>query len=628
MAQREEQALLKAYIVEWRKFFTQSSYLPLPFKQLETAIQGKGTSSNHNSTNSQKKTGSEESIVRKLMLDSWNQSIFMDIKDRLQDSAMKLVHAERNGDAFDSQLVSGVRESYVNLCSSTEDKLKIYRENFEKAYLEATTEFYRLKASEQLQSNGVQIFMRYADTKLREEEARAERYLELSSFNALAKCCVSVLIEDHLSTLLGECPALINAGETDRLKLMFRLLDRVPVDSEGVNNGVGPMLINLEKHIVETGLDDMKTAADVITQDSEKYVERLLELFRKFSTLVKDAFDDDPRFLTARDKAFQQVVNDTTVFKLEVPTATTARGTKATTPESKCPELLANYCDMLLRKTPLSKRLTSDQIESRLKDVLLVLKYVNNKDVFMRYHKVHLTRRLILDSSADSEKEEDMVEWLREVGMPADYVNKLTRMFQDIKLSGDLNAQFRASTTRHDALNIKILNAGAWARSSERVSVSLPLELEDYIPEVEEFYKKKHSGRKLQWYHHMSNGTITFSNTVGRFDLDVTTFQMAVLFAWNQRPLEKISYENLRLATELPDLELRRTLGSLVSCPKLKRQLLLHEPIAQAPKDFAENTLFWINQEFASIKNGKPQRRGKVSFSLSSKFKFILNNPF
>lgn len=46
------------------------------------------------------------------MLDSWNQSIFLDIKKRLQDSAMKLVHAERNGEAFDSQLVIGVRESY------------------------------------------------------------------------------------------------------------------------------------------------------------------------------------------------------------------------------------------------------------------------------------------------------------------------------------------------------------------------------------------------------------------------------------------------------------------------------------------------------------------------------------
>lgn len=47
-----------------------------------------------------------------LMLDTWNESIFSNIKSRLQDSAMKLVHAERQGEAFDSQLVIGVRESY------------------------------------------------------------------------------------------------------------------------------------------------------------------------------------------------------------------------------------------------------------------------------------------------------------------------------------------------------------------------------------------------------------------------------------------------------------------------------------------------------------------------------------
>ena len=35
---------------------------------------------------------------------------------------------------------------------------------------------------------------------------------------------------------------------------------------------------------------------------------------------------------------------------------------------------------------------------------------------------------------------------------------------------------------------------------------------------------------------------------------------MAVLFAWNQRPRDKLSYDSLRLATELPDAELRRTL--------------------------------------------------------------------
>ena len=46
------------------------------------------------------------------MLDSWHLSIFCNINNRLQDSTMKLVHAERNGEAFDSQLVIGVRESY------------------------------------------------------------------------------------------------------------------------------------------------------------------------------------------------------------------------------------------------------------------------------------------------------------------------------------------------------------------------------------------------------------------------------------------------------------------------------------------------------------------------------------
>lgn len=285
------------------------------------------------------------------------------------------------------------------------------------------------------------------------------------------------------------------------------------------------------------------------------------------------------------------------------------KGALATTPlaklqpESRCPELLANFCDMLLRKTPLSRKLTSDEIESKLKEVLLVLKYVQNKDVFMRYHKAHLTRRLILDTSADSEKEENMVEWLREVGMPADYVNKLARMFQDIKVSEDLNQTFKNcqknSRLADDSISIKILNAGAWARGSERVQVSLPLELEDIIPEVEEFYRQKHSGRKLRWYHHMSNGTIAFSNDVGRFDLDVTTFQIAVLFAWNERPRDKISFENLRLATELPDAELRRTLWSLVAFPKLKKQILCCDCDAKAPKDFLDSTLFHVNQDFA-----------------------------
>lgn len=45
------------------------------------------------------------------------------------------------------------------------------------------------------------------------------------------------------------------------------------------------------------------------------------------------------------------------------------RGSKVE-PESRCPELLANYCDLLLRRTNVNKKLTSSEIEGRLKDVV------------------------------------------------------------------------------------------------------------------------------------------------------------------------------------------------------------------------------------------------------------------
>ena len=45
-------------------------------------------------------------------------------------------------------------------------------------------------------------------------------------------------------------------------------------------------------------------------------------------------------------------------------------GVNRTHVESKCPELLANYCDLLLRKSPYSKKLTSEEVETRLKQVV------------------------------------------------------------------------------------------------------------------------------------------------------------------------------------------------------------------------------------------------------------------
>lgn len=58
LSHQDDTALLKAYIVEWRKFFTQCDILPKPFCQLEITLMGKQGSS--------KKSNMEDSIVRKV----------------------------------------------------------------------------------------------------------------------------------------------------------------------------------------------------------------------------------------------------------------------------------------------------------------------------------------------------------------------------------------------------------------------------------------------------------------------------------------------------------------------------------------------------------------------------------
>lgn len=60
----------------------------------------------------------------------------------------------------------------VNLCSNPDDKLQIYRDNFEKAYMDSTERFYRTQAPAYLQQNGVQNYMKYvSEVKSKMSEA-------------------------------------------------------------------------------------------------------------------------------------------------------------------------------------------------------------------------------------------------------------------------------------------------------------------------------------------------------------------------------------------------------------------------------------------------------------------------
>lgn len=239
----------------------------------------------------------------------------------------------------------------------------------------------------------------------------------------------------------------------------------------------------------------------------------------------------------------------------------------------------------------------------------------------MRYHKIHMSRRLILEISSDQEKEEMLVRKFREIGMPADYVNKLSRMLQDIEVNKDTNATVKSYLLQHnnndssklaDMMHLKILNIGAWGKS-RTTSVTLPRDLEEFTGEIEEVYKKMHCGRKLFWSSQMSTATIVYTTKHGKYDFDVSALQLSLLNVFNSRPHDKIAFGDLKLATQIGDVEMGRTIMSLVAYPKLREQVLITDVKNPSPKSFSDSSLLWINHDFALYKNDKPQPRGKLN---------------
>uniref|UniRef100_A0AC34QHY8 Cullin family profile domain-containing protein n=1 Tax=Panagrolaimus sp. JU765 TaxID=591449 RepID=A0AC34QHY8_9BILA len=601
----DDQSLLKCYIDEWRNYMFMVKHLPLPFHFLTR---------NNPSIYPNNRLVQQDHYnagVRTTMLITWHRVIFANVKARLVKAAMEIVEHERLGEVVSKDCVIGVRESFVTL-DLNENPLELYTRDFEKAYLEGTARFYKVRAAEVLQNNGILNYVAYADRKLQEEQVRAEQYLDRSlpnSVNSLIRQCVSILVSDYEEQMLAECTALIQKNDIERLQMIYRLVSKT-------TNGIKIMLDKLLNYIKQEGLEQMRENAEIVTTDCDKYVEQLLDLHTRFTELIKSAFYDDPSFLTVRDKAFQEIVNSTEVFKLEV----SSKQFKGAV-ESRSPELLANYCDQLLRKTALSKRLSSEEIDEKLNHVLLVLKYVQNKDVFMRFHKTHMSRRLVLEISSDQEKEEMLVRRFREIGMPADYVNKLSRMLQDIEVNKDTNTSVKSLIAQHnnnemlkfaDMMHLKILNIGAWGKS-RTTPVTLPREIEDCSAEVEEVYKKMHCGRKLFWSAQMSTATIVYNTKHGKYDFDVSALQLSILNVFNERQNDKISFGDLKLATEIGDFEMGRTMMSLVAFPKLKEQILLTDVGNINPKNFNDCSLFWVNHEFALFKNDKPQPRGKLN---------------
>ena len=96
---------------------------------------------------------------------------------------MILIESERNGVHCDPYLIVGVKESCLYLCYFMQDKLYIYRNNFERVYIASTETFYRTKGQHYYCQHGILPYMKWVDLKIKEEQDRANRYLEPHSLS-------------------------------------------------------------------------------------------------------------------------------------------------------------------------------------------------------------------------------------------------------------------------------------------------------------------------------------------------------------------------------------------------------------------------------------------------------------
>lgn len=123
------------------------------------------------------------------MIELWVLKIFSEINSRLIQGSMCLIDAERNNIFCDPYLIIGVKESCLYLCYYLQDKLFIYRNNYERVYIATTENFYKTHGQQYYAQHGILPYMKWVDNKIKEEQDRANRYLEPHSLTKVNKKC-------------------------------------------------------------------------------------------------------------------------------------------------------------------------------------------------------------------------------------------------------------------------------------------------------------------------------------------------------------------------------------------------------------------------------------------------------
>ncbi|KAG5650078.1 hypothetical protein H0H81_000849 [Sphagnurus paluster] len=546
--------LLKYYAAQWDRYTTGANYLNRLFTYL-----------NRYWVKRERDEGKKTVYpIYTLALSQWKDVFFTQVQkdnQKITMAVLRLIMQQRNGESIDQGLVKKVVDSFVSLGLDNTDLnkecLDVYKEHFETPFLTATEDYYKKESESFLAANTVPDYLKKVEERLREEEDRVERYLHTKTRKDLISKCDDVLIHQHSELIWDSFQNLLDFDKDEDLQRMYTLLARIP-------EGLEPLRKRFEIHVKASGLatiSKLAEAGDSDSVDPKAYVDALLEVHRKNSETVTRSFKSEAGFAASLDKACREFVN-----------RNAATGTSST----KSPELIAKHTDMLLRKN--NKMAEEEDLEGALNRVMILFKYLEDKDVFQTFYTTKLSKRLIHGVSASDESEASMISKLKEA-CGFEYTNKLQRMFTDMSLSKDLTDSFKDRMAQnHDDMDITfsimVLGTNFWPLNPPAHEFVIPIEILPTFDRFQKYYQTKHSGRKLTWLWNYSKNELRTNYLNQKYILMTSSYQMAVLLQYNRN--DTLSLDELVAATSITRDIMIQVLALLV-----KAKILINEETEQ-----------------------------------------------
>jgi len=557
-----EKNLLSSYHESWKKFSRGIDYLHKLYLYLNTQHIKKQKLSDAELTYGSLSVDATEQMkeIGELGLHIWKTQMIEPLTQDLVDLLLEGIKYDRKGGVtggshFQSDsTIYGVVQSFVSVEEyKKKGNLDLYEQIFETPFLAATGDYYREEAAKLLQEASISQYMEKVIHRIEAEDVRSRKFLYPSSYQKVTGECEKRMVGCHLAYLHSECKPMVSGERKTDLANLYRLL-------KPINGAQQVLLEEVQGHIKQAG---MEAIAHIKGETMHiDFVENMLKVHKKYRDLIQEVFQGDQAFVGALDRACTAVINHR----------------EPKTP-SKSPELLARYCDSLLKKS--SKGISETEIEDKLASSITIFKYLDDKDVFQKFYSRSLGKRLIHIQSHSMDTEETMINRLKQA-CGYEFTSKFHRMFTDILTAEDLNAKFTtflSSSNTEVGLSyfIRVLQQGAWPLSHSGLSpISVPLQLEKTVQMFEAFYSKQFSGRKLTWLHHLSNGDIKLGYTGKTYIINMTTTQMAVLLLFDKS--DSLSYSDLQDTTKLSDDQFPRYVQSLLDAKLLQMSTDTLEP--------------------------------------------------